>query len=88
MRRFLHDDVATVPSSHPPSEQFSELVSAVRAAVVGEGQTFQGPFGPRPMTYTDFGASGKPLAFIEDQIRNDVMPFYGNTHTSSSECGF
>src|SRR4029077_13220785 len=46
-----------------------------------------GPFGLRRVTYADYTASGRSLAFIEDFIREAVLPLYGNTHTESSGTG-
>ncbi len=46
-----------------------------------------GPFGMRRVTYADYTASGRNLAFIEDYIREQVMPLYANTHTESSGTG-
>jgi selenocysteine lyase/cysteine desulfurase len=37
--------------------------------------------------YLDYTASGKPLNFVEDYIRNTVLPLYANTHTMQSASG-
>ncbi len=63
------------------------LVEMIRQALIGDGQPLPGPFGPRRLTYGDYTASGRSLSFIEDFIRGQVLPFYGNTHTESSGTG-
>lgn len=64
-----------------------DLVDLVRASVVGEDEAVAGPFGVRRVTYADYTASGRSLAFIEDYIRDAVLPLYANTHTESSGTG-
>jgi hypothetical protein len=54
---------------------------------VGEEKLMDGPFGPRRVTYADYTASGRSLDFIEDFIRDAVLPRYANTHTESSGTG-
>jgi len=46
-----------------------------------------GPFGSRRITYADWTASGRALGFVEDAIRDRVLPWYANTHTESSGTG-
>ena len=37
--------------------------------------------------YADWTASGRALGAIERKIERDVLPFYGNTHTTTSVTG-
>lgn len=64
-----------------------QLVELIRASVIGDDEAFAGPFGMRRVTYADYTASGRNLTFIEDYIREQVMPLYANTHTESSGTG-
>ncbi len=65
----------------------TRLIETIRASAVGEDEAVLGPFGVRRVTYADYTASGRALSFIEDYIREVVLPLYANTHTESSGTG-
>ena len=71
----------------PVADPSQALIDAIRGAVIGDDEAVAGPFGPRRVIYADYTASGRALTFIEDYIRDAVLPLYANTHTESSGTG-
>ena len=65
----------------------SPLVDLIRASVIGDDHAMLAPYGSRRVTYADYTASGRALSFIEDFIREQILPAYANTHTESSGTG-
>jgi selenocysteine lyase/cysteine desulfurase len=65
----------------------SKLVEKIRDGVIGADRTIDGPFGARRVTYADYTASGRSLQFIEEFIRDEVLPLYANTHSENSSTG-
>ncbi|CAN1341874.1 Probable cysteine desulfurase [Linum perenne] len=59
----------------------------VRSQIIGHDSEFDSPFGKRRITYADHTASGRSLHYVENFIISDVLPYYGNTHTSDSNVG-
>ena len=64
------------------------LIERIRSSVIGDDTLLDGPFGPRRLVYADYMASGRALGFVEDFIRDRVLPLYANTHTEASATGF
>jgi len=69
------------------SETVDSLIERIRNGIIGDDRAIDGPFGVRRVTYADYTASGRSLDFIEDFIRDEVMPLYANTHSETSTTG-
>jgi selenocysteine lyase/cysteine desulfurase len=69
------------------ARRLENQLERIRSAVIGDDVVLDGPFGPRRLVYADWTASGRSLAFIEEVIREAVLPLYANTHTEASATG-
>ncbi|HVI45045.1 MAG TPA: aminotransferase class V-fold PLP-dependent enzyme [Chitinophaga sp.] len=61
--------------------------SVYRNNIVGQQQFFKSPFGRKRIVYADWTASGRAYGPIEKCIRQQVLPFVGNTHTHTTVTG-
>lgn len=77
----------TVLKDFIASLQRSDLQSNLREGLIGENAMIDGPCGRMPLVYADYVASGRALAQVEDFIREEVLPYYANSHTEASYCG-
>jgi selenocysteine lyase/cysteine desulfurase len=83
----VHEPVAQPSILPKPVADPQSLIETIRASVIGDDEAVAGPFGVRRVTYADYTASGRSLSFVEDYIRDAVLPLYANTHTESSGTG-
>ena len=64
-----------------------DLVEQIREQLIGSEILIDGPYGPKPLIYADYAASGRALRCIENYILGEVLPYYANPHTSASFVG-
>ncbi|MBM3603802.1 MAG: aminotransferase class V-fold PLP-dependent enzyme [Alphaproteobacteria bacterium] len=65
----------------------ADPIGALRDGLIGEGAMIEGVFGPKPLIYADYTASGRALRQIEAFVMDHVLPYYANSHTEASFCG-
>jgi len=64
-----------------------DLPARLHAAEIGRDLVIEGRFGPQPLLYADYVASGRALMPIEQTMLQEVLPVYANSHTEASYCG-
>ena len=67
--------------------RLSPILDWMRRGLIGEGEVLDGPYGRRRIIYADYTASGRALDFVEESIRQRLLPCYDNTHNESSGTG-
>ena len=70
-----------------PSTALESWFLPFRQNIIGRGQTFASPFGRQKIVYADWTASGRGYAPIEARIQREILPYFANTHTSSTITG-
>ncbi|MEP4194598.1 MAG: aminotransferase class V-fold PLP-dependent enzyme, partial [Aliishimia sp.] len=65
----------------------ADTIGDLRLGLIGDGIDIPGLNGTNKMVYADYVASGRALSQVENFVRNDVLPYYSNSHTEASYCG-
>lgn len=69
-------------------ESLEKHFSKYRKQIVGINAEIETPFGDmKKIVYADWVASGRCYEKIENEIKNEIMPYVSNTHTESSGTG-
>ncbi len=69
------------------TDSLEKYFKPFRQQVIGADQTFESPYGLKPIIYADWTASGRLYGPIEDRMRKDILPFVANTHTETTVTG-
>lgn len=64
-----------------------QILDLLAEGLIGSDAVVDGPFGPKPLVYADYVASGRALMQVETFVLRQVLPFYANSHTEASYCG-
>ncbi|RBL88599.1 aminotransferase class V-fold PLP-dependent enzyme [Chitinophaga flava] len=73
--------------SIPRVSGLESYFSFYRKNIIGQQTYFESPFGPQRIIYADWTASGRGYGPIENHIQQEILPFIGNTHTSTTITG-
>ncbi len=61
--------------------------SRFRANIIGQDVRYETCFGAKRLLYADWTASGRGYLPIESALINEILPFYGNTHSEMTVTG-
>ncbi len=64
-----------------------EYFRPFRANTIGHDLVFKGPYGPQPVIYADWIASGRLYGPIESKLQTQFGPYVANTHTETTLTG-
>ncbi|KAJ1370590.1 hypothetical protein KIN20_032351 [Parelaphostrongylus tenuis] len=70
------------PEKRLASGNTDDLLAWIRENEIGSNVVIETPFGRRYAIYCDYTASARAIRPIEDYILENVLPLYGNTHSS------
>lgn len=69
------------------ASKLEEHFEQFRTNIIGQEQTFVGPYGQKKILYADWIASGRMYQPIEDILSKQIAPYVGNTHTETTVTG-
>lgn len=69
------------------TKTLEQYFSFFRENIIGINQTFNTPYGEKKLIYTDWTASGRLYAPIEEKLSKNLGPFVANTHTQTTISG-
>ncbi len=64
-----------------------DLPQRLASGLIGDDAVIDGPYGRKPLVYTDYVASGRALAQVESFVQQRILPYYANSHSQASHCG-
>lgn len=76
-----------IPLSIPCKSELENYFSVYRNNIIGHQQCFESPFGEKRLLYADWTATGRAYGPIERCIQAEILPFIGNTHTTTTVTG-
>ncbi|CAF4991457.1 unnamed protein product, partial [Rotaria sp. Silwood1] len=74
------------PEINRYGEDKQRLIRYIDSNIIGKNAPIDTPFGTRKIIYADYTASGRAIKFIEHYMLNNVLPYYGNTHSENNAC--
>jgi selenocysteine lyase/cysteine desulfurase len=83
----MHLTLTDQPEIMTREGALEQYFSRFREQIIGQHQMFRSPFGQKKIVYADWTASGRAYQPIEDKLRQEIMPFIGNTHTDTTITG-
>jgi selenocysteine lyase/cysteine desulfurase len=69
------------------SSSLEHYFDPFRENTIGRGQMFCFPSGQKEIIYADWTASARGYGPIESYLKNEIVPFFANTHTQTTTTG-
>ncbi|CAM9700815.1 unnamed protein product, partial [Sphacelaria rigidula] len=63
------------------------VASAACSGLVGRNTPCRTRYRQTPLVYADCTATGRAVSQVESYLTDEVVPFFGNTHTTMSIAG-